>query len=309
MHTRDDAREGTAAGSPYPVLVSLIDLTDPGTIESPTVVVALDSWVDAGSASTTAADRIAEDADVIATFRGDLLFDYRARRPTLEIVDGRPAKLTWPELAVRRGHVGDHDVLVLTGPEPDYRWRELADDVVDLAKQLGVVEWISLGAIPAAVPHTRPVPVLGTESRPGLLLGGVEAGPAGILRVPSAAISVFDLAVAGSGIPALGYYAQVPHYVSGPYPGAAVELLRAVGRHLGQEVALGSLAEEALQLRSRLDAAAAIDDDTRNYVERLEAMADEARLPSGDELISDIERFLRDRGGTGGPGGGGNRPN
>ena len=289
----------------------LVHLLDPGSLDSPTVVVALDSWVDAGSASTTAADRIADDATIIATFEGDLLFDYRARRPTLEIVDGRPAKLTWPELAVRRARVGGRDVLVISGPEPDYRWRELADDVVELAKHVGAVEWISLGAIPAAVPHTRPVPVLGTQSRPGLLLGDVRPGPAGILRVPSAAISVLDLAVAGSGIPALGYYAQVPHYVSGPYPAAAVELLRAVGRHLGEDVALGSLAEEALQLRSRLDAAAAIDDDTRNYVERLEAMVDESRLPTGDELISDIERFLRDRGGTGGTGGAGgsNRPN
>ena len=254
----------------------LVHLLDPGSLDSPTVVVALDSWVDAGSASTTAADRIADDATVVATFEGDLLFDYRARRPTLEIVDGRPAKLTWPELAVRRARVGGRDVLVISGPEPDYRWRELADDVVELAKHVGVVEWISLGAIPAAVPHTRPVPVLGTESRRGLLLGDVRPGPAGTLRVPSAAISVLDLAVAGSGIPALG-----------------------------------SLAEEALQLRSRLDAAAAVDDDTRNYVERLEAMVDESRLPTGDELISDIERFLRDRGGTGGTGGAGgsNRPN
>ena len=280
--------------------MSLFSLTDPGNLIEPIAVVAFDGWVDAGSAATAAAARLAEGSDVIATFQGDLLFDYRARRPTLEIVDGRPSLLSWPELTMRRARIAERDLLIVAGPEPDYRWRELATDMVDLAGRLGVVEWISLGAIPAAVPHTRPIPVMGTESVPGLLRGGVQPGPAGVLRVPSAASSVIDHAVAAAGIAALGYYAQVPHYVSGPYPPAAVALLRAVGRHLDTEIDSGSLDDEARQLRTSLDAAAALDDQTRTYVERLEAMVDEARLPSGDELISDIERFLRDRG-TGRP--------
>lgn len=276
--------------------MTLFRLSDPGDLIDPIAVAAFDGWVDAGSAATAAAARLAEGSDVIATFEGDLLFDYRARRPTLEIVDGRPSLLTWPELTLRQVRIAERDLLVLAGPEPDYRWRELASDMVDLAHRLGVVEWISLGAIPAAVPHTRPIPVMGTESSPGSLRGGVQPGPAGVLRVPSAASSVIDHAIATSGITAVGYYAQVPHYVSGPYPPAAVALLRAVGRHLDTDVAVGSLEDEARQLRSSLDAAAALDEQTRTYVERLEAMVDEARLPSGDELISDIERFLRDRG-------------
>jgi hypothetical protein len=280
--------------------VTLFSLTDPGNLIEPIAVVAFDGWVDAGSAATAAAARLAEGSDVIATFQGDLLFDYRARRPTLEIVDGRPSLLSWPELTMRRARIAERDLLIVAGPEPDYRWRELATDMVDLAGRLGVVEWISLGAIPAAVPHTRPIPVMGTESVPGLLRGGVQPGPAGVLRVPSAASSVIDHALAAAGVAALGYYAQVPHYVSGPYPPAAVALMRAVGRHLDTEIDSGSLDDEARQLRTSLDAAAALDDQTRTYVERLEAMVDEARLPSGDELISDIERFLRDRG-TGRP--------
>ncbi len=276
--------------------MTLLDLSDPGDLIEPIAVVAFDGWVDAGSASTVAAAQLAEGSEVIATFQGDLLFDYRARRPTLEIVDGRPSLLTWPELSMRRARIAERDVLILAGPEPDYRWRELAAGVVELAHRLGVVEWISLGAIPAAVPHTRPIPVMGTESSPGLLRGSVQPGPAGVLRVPSAASSVIDHAMSASGIAALGYYAQVPHYVSGPYPPAAVALLRAVGRHLDAEIDSGSLEEEARQLRTSLDTAAALDEQTRTYVERLEAMVDEARLPSGDELISDIERFLRDRG-------------
>ncbi|MFL5756546.1 MAG: PAC2 family protein [Chloroflexota bacterium] len=275
----------------------LIEVKPSLDLFAPALVAAFDGWVDAGSAATAALAQVAEGADTVATFDADSIFDYRARRPTLDIVDGRLSELSWPELAIRRVRAGGRDLLVMAGPEPDYRWRELADDVVRLAAELHVVEWISLGAIPAAVPHTRPVPILGTASRPGLLKGNVQAGPAGTLRVPAAAISVLEMTVGATGIPAVGYFAQVPHYVTGPYPGAAVELLAALGRHIGVELAPGSLVGEARQLRTRLDAAAAVDESTRSYVERLETMVDESRLPSGDELISEIERFLRDRGG------------
>ena len=127
-------------------------------------------------------------------------------------------------------------------------------------------------------------------------------GPAGILRVPSALVSALEFEVcASAGIPALGYFAQVPHYISGPYPAASVALLETLGQHLGVRLPTGELAEEAQQLRTRLDAAAAIEETTRTYVERLEAMADEQRLPAGDDLIADIERFLREGGGESTP--------
>ena len=279
--------------------VSLYRLTDPGDLVAPTLVAAFDGWIDAGSASTSAADQIAIGGTVVATFDGDLLFDYRARRPTLEIADGRLSELTWPELSIRRTRIGERDILVLSGAEPDFRWHEFTDAVIDLTRSLGVVEWISLGAIPAAVPHTRPVPIIGTASGPGLLRGDVHAGPDGLLRVPAAALSVLEMAMARTDIAAVGYFAQVPHYVSGEYALAALALLHAVERHLDIEIPAGALDGEARQLRSRLDTAAALEETTRTYVERLEAMVDEERLPAGDELISDIERFLRDRGGEG----------
>jgi hypothetical protein len=146
------------------------------------------------------------------------------------------------------------------------------------------------------VPHTRPVPILGTESSPGLLRGDVAPGPRGRLRVPAAALSVLEMAIAEAGIPALGYFAQIPHYVSGEYAPAAVALLEALTRHLDVRVEAVSLRTEAEQLRTRLDTATSLDEKTRTYVERLEGMVDEERLPAGDELISEIERFLRERG-------------
>ena len=276
--------------------MSLYHLDDPGDLVAPTLIAAFDGWVDAGSAATTALSQLVDDAPILATFDADRIFDYRARRPPLEIVDGRLDELTWPTLEVRRTRAGDRDLLVLVGPEPDYRWRELVSDVLDLAARLGVGQWISLGAIPAAVPHTRPVPILGTESTPGLLRAEVQAGPAGILRVPSALVSALEFEVARAGVPALGYFAQVPHYISGPYAPASLALLETLGRHLGVDLPSGDLADEANQLRTRLDTATSLEETTRTYVERLEAMVDEQRLPAGDDLIADIERFLRDRG-------------
>ncbi|HYK94244.1 MAG TPA: PAC2 family protein [Candidatus Dormibacteraeota bacterium] len=274
-------------------------------LTEPTVVVALDGWVDAGSAATNAAATLAEGGRIIASFDADEIFDYRARRPTLQIVHGKPRSLDWPELNLRATRIAGRDVLVLTGAEPDYRWHELSSDIVALAQKLGVAQWISLGAIPAAVPHTRPVPILGTESRAGLLKGGTLPGPEGVLRVPAAAISIFDISVAKAGIAAVGYFAQIPHYVSGPYPEASIELLRALGKHLDVALDMANLPEEARLMRVRLDAAAAREETTKTYVERLETLVDEARLPSGDDLISEIERFLREGGNQGGSG----RPN
>ena len=294
-----DAAPGTTGRLvAYPSRVSLYTLDDTHELIAPVLIAAFDGWVDAGSAATTALGILADAGTTVATFDADRLFDYRARRPPLEIVDGRLTELTWHELVLRRTRLEERDVLILVGPEPDYRWRAFTADVIGLAARLGVVEWISLGAIPAAVPHTRPVPILGTEASPGLLRGEIVAGPAGTLRVPSAIVSAIEIEIAASGIPALGYFAQVPHYVSGPYATAAVALLRTLGHHLGVSIAAGELAGEARELRARLDTATGLDETTRTYVERLETMYDEQRLPSGDDLISDIERFLRDQGGA-----------
>ena len=284
--------------------MSLYHIDDESKLDSPIVVAAFDGWVDGGRAGTLAADQLAEGAHAVATFDADAIYDYRARRPVLDIVNGKLMDLEWPELRLVGTRIGDRDLLVLTGAEPDYRWRQLSADVVKLTKQLGVVTWVSLGAIPATVPHTRPVPILGTASSAGLLPENVPQGPEGRLRVPSALVSVLELAVSQAGIPSVGFFAQVPHYASGAFPTAAVELLGRLGNFLGTDIPLGDLPKRALETRALLDAAVSAEERTRTYVERLEAMADEARLPAGDELIADIERFLRDGGGDGESGGG-----
>ena len=237
---------------------------------------------------------------VVATFDADRLFDYRARRPTLEIVDGRLTELTWPELVLRRTRVGERDLLVLAGPEPDYRWQAFAAAVIELAHRLGVVEWISLGAIPAAVPHTRAVPILGTSRSPACCAATSSPGRPGRCACPAAAIACSRSRSPRRASRRSATSPRCPHYVSGPYPAASLALLEALGRHLGVDLPTGELAEEARQLRTRLDTATALEETTRTYVERLESMVDEQRLPSGDDLIAEIERFLRE-GGRGAP--------
>jgi len=283
--------------------MALARVTEPAEpLIAPAIVAAFDGWVDAAGASTAAAERIAGAGATLATFDPDLLYDYRSRRPVLDIVDGTLTELTWPELGIRHTRGGGRDLLVFTGPEPDFRWREIAQEVLELALRLGVVEWVSLGAIPAGVPHTRPVPILATASKPGLLHGDERQGPDGLLRVPSAALNAIEMAFLESGIPTVGFYAQVPHYVGGSFPAATIALLEHAGRHLGVTVALGDLPDEAAATKARIDAAVESDEESRAYVTRLEAMAGEEGLPSGDELASEIERFLRGQAGETGPG-------
>jgi hypothetical protein len=289
-------RERAASAADYAGRVSLYRLADLPPLTAPVLIAAFDGWIDAAGASSAAADHLAANGAQAATFDGDVLYDYRARRPVLDIVDGTLTQVSWPELLLRRSRLGERDVLVLSGPEPDYRWRELADAVAEIAARVGVTEWVSLGAIPAAVPHTRPVPILATASRPGLLPEGLQQGPQGLLRVPSAALSVLELTVTGGGVPAVGLYAQVPHYVGGPYPAATVALLENLERHLGVPVPLGSLPEAAATQRATLDQAVAEDEDATAYLARLESLLGDERIPSGEEIASEIERFLRESG-------------
>jgi hypothetical protein len=277
--------------------MSLYRLQDPfPMLNAPVLLAAFDGWIDAAGAATACANHMAEGGRVVASFDVDSLNDYRARRPVLDVVDGVLARMQWPDIVLRHVEIGGRDILVLVGPEPDYKWKQLGDDVVELARRLGVVEWISLGAIPAAVPHTRPVPVLATASTEASLRDGEQQGPGGILRVPAAALSAVEMTVAAAGIPAVGYYAQVPHYIgAAAFAPATLALLQHLERRLGVTIPLGTLGDDAVAQRQRLDAAIAEDDDSREYLARLETLASEERMPSGDEIASEIERYLKEQ--------------
>ena len=258
------------------------------------LVASFDGWVDAAEAASRAVGQLADDAPVVATFDPDAVFDYRSRRPVLDVQDGRLTELQWPELAIRYARVDRRDVLIFSGAEPDLRWQELATDAVELVRRLNVSEWVSLGAVPGAVAHTRPVPVMATASQAGLL--DEPAGPEGLLRVPSAALSVLEMAVTEAGTPAVGFYAQVPPYASIGYAAASIALVQRLSRHLSIAIDVESLLAEEREQHARYDAAVAGDAMLRETVSRLESAAGDVeseQLPSGDDLAREIERFLR----------------
>ena len=275
-------------------------LIEPRDLRAPALIMAFDAWVDSGAAATGAANHVARGGETIASFDTDALLDYRARRPILDVVDGQAKSLAWQELDVKLVRADARDLLVLTGPEPDYRWREFASSVLELALRVGAVESVVLGAVPAAVPHTRSVSLLTTAS-PSSLLGPDDRVPEGLLRVPAAALSVVQMHVAEHGIPTIGFFAQVPHYVTSTYTPGVLALVERLARHLGVGFPLGDLVEQAQQQRAQLDAIVAERPEVKSYVEQLESINPPTglgeRLPSGDEIAAEVERFLRGTGG------------
>ena len=271
----------------------IYDLTEEPSLQAPVLITALSGWVDAATAGTTAAAHLSEGGRQIATFDGDALFDYRSQRPILDIVDGIMKKTVWPEVVVRHAEVGDRDLLVLAGMEPDLAWRAFSEGVADLARRLGVVQLLTLGSVPGPVPHTLPPPILTTASDKDLLVGD-ERPPDGLLRVPAAAVSIVDQYVAGAGIPSVGFFVQVPHYVTGTYPSGVLALVRRVATHLGLELTLDGLEEEAASHRRQLDEIVAGQPEALEHVRALESMQAEQKIVSGEELASEIERYLRD---------------
>ena len=269
-------------------------MTDESIPRQPVLLQALSGWVDAGGAGTDAAAVLAGSGPVVAEFDPDALFDYRSNRPILDFVDGEIRDLQWPAITVHMRDIGARDLLVMTGTEPDMRWREFAESVFELAGRYSVTRLISIGAVPAAVPHTLASPVMMTASNKELLIG--QRVPEGILRVPSAAVSVVDHHFAEHGIETVGFWAQIPHYVSEPYKPAALALLSRVAGHLGLDLDLDEWRADADEQRSRLDEIVSSRPEAKQYIERLETMAS-SEFGLGDQIANEVERFLRDVGG------------
>lgn len=270
----------------------MYQLLDHAELTAPALIAAFDGWVSAGAAGTATADHIADGGDVIALFESDDLFDYRVNRPSLEFVDGIATEIGWPEVVMRHRNLDGRDLLVLTGPEPNWKWKAFAAQVADLAGELGVVQHVSLGGIPWAAPHTRPTIVVTTSSRPDLL-GDDANHPQGELRVPASVVSAVAHALADRGIPTVGLWARVPHYVGGVYHPAVVTLVERLSRHLGVKIPLGSLVDDAQDQRRSLDEAVDEQEGITDVVTRLEELYDaQGEVASGEEIAAEIERFL-----------------
>jgi len=273
----------------------MYELHETADMTAPVLVVAFEGWVGAGSVGITAAGHIADDGPVIASFPPDLLFDFRVSRPTATFMEGTLEELSWPAVTVRHRSIGGRDLLVLSGPEPNWHWQGFAIAVADLAATLGVVEQISLGGIPWAAPHTRPTVVVTTASRPDLI-GDDANAPEGELQVPAAISLAIESYLTAQGIPAVGFWARVPHYVRGIYHPGVVSLVERVSRHTGVDIPLGSLVDNASAQRRQLAAAMEARPEARTMVERYEQAAEaQGQLASGQDIADEIERFLKDQ--------------
>jgi hypothetical protein len=279
--------------------MALYTVTRAVEAERPVMISALMGWVDAASVATDAAKHIAGTGAVVASFDGDELFDYRSNRPILDIVDGAMADVTWPEITVRESTLGGRDVLVMTGTEPDMRWRAFSGSVVELAKRFNVGLHVTLGSVPAAVPHTRATPLLTTASREGLIADTTNLPPT--MRVPSAAISIVDRELGRAGMDTVGFFAQVPHYVAGPYHDGILTLVGRVASQVGAEVSLDDLRQLALTERAQLDEIVGARPDAKEHVARLEAATEQENIPSGDELAEEFQRYFSQQDPGGGP--------
>ena len=256
---------------------------------APALLVAFNDWVNAGEAASTAAAHIAKGGEVVARFDPDALFDYRDHRPVLDIENGRPSKFDWPAVTLTRRGLPEREVFLLTGAEPDFRWKEFGDAVLELALRIGIIEHVSMGSIPAAVPHTAATPVMTTTSKDD------ETGePEGLLRVPAACVSAVEWTMAQNGIPAVGFWAQVPHYAS-PYAAGAIALIRRIETHLTVTIGAGELEDEVVKQRSAMQEILESNPEAQAYLERLQSMAGEPDAADGENLAEEVERFLRNR--------------
>lgn len=285
------------------MMSSLYELHAHCSLESPVLLLATESWVDAGLGAQAAIAHILDTipTDVLATFSSDELIDFRSRRPIVRISDGVVDRLSWPKIQLRVGQdTAGSSVLVLLGPEPDMAWHAFVRAVVGLATQLGVRLVVGLGAYAAPVPHTRPISLMAIATVAELAARvGVVAGTA---EMPAGIQTALQEGFAAADIPAIGVWARVPHYLAAlPYPAASAALVDALAAVAGLELDAGPLHAAAGSMLNQIDEIIANSEEYRALVRDLEdafdsgvtTPSDFSDLPSGEELAAELERFLR----------------
>ena len=279
------------------------------TLVDPVMIAAFEGWNDAGEAASTALEHLelTWDATPLASIDPEDYYDFQVTRPHVKLADGVTRRIEWQttRLSVAQIPGTERHVVLVNGIEPNLRWRSFCAELLGYVERLGVTKVITLGALLTDTPHTRPTPVSGTS---------YDAVSASELRVeptsyqgPTGIVGVFQNACVEAGIPAVSFWASVPHYVSqARVPKAAVALLHRIEEVLDVEVPLGALPEQAEEWERTVSEMAEADDEVREYVRQLEEQAeasaddDDLSKASGDEIAADFERYLRRRGQGGG---------
>jgi predicted ATP-grasp superfamily ATP-dependent carboligase len=272
------------------------------SLERPTLIAAFRGWNDGGQGASLAAGYLAKlwGAERFAEIDPENFFDFQATRPHVSLEEGVTRRIDWPATVFYHARPPglEHDVVLLLGIEPNLRWQTFTDLIVDFTKEVGTEIVVTLGALLADVPHTRPCPVTGSASDPQLVERlGLSAsryeGPTGV-------VGVLHDACRRSQIPSVSLWAAVPHYVSlTPSPRAALALCEGLEDLLGIQIETDELDEAAAAYADQVSEAVSSDPETAAYVEELEnradTLAEEEDLPSGEALAAELTRFLRDR--------------
>jgi hypothetical protein len=285
-----------------------INIEWPPELERPILIAAFTGWNDAAEAASLALSTLggAGEAKQFGSFDGEEFFDYQTIRPQIKLIEGVTRTVEWPEnilSAMEAGveALGGRSAVLLSGPEPNFRWQAFSQAVVDLARELDVQLVVTLGALLADVPHSRPVSVSANAQDPSLVENlGLSAsryeGPTGIT-------GVLHRYCAEKGLPAVSFWASVPHYLpSVPSAPAALALLRNLSKLVGGSFDAAQLERTSEDYQRQVSAAVAQDSDLASYVRMLEERYDTqtaqgtSNLPSGDELARELERFLREKG-------------
>ena len=279
-------------------------------LTEPVLVVVLSGWIDAGGAARAALDAIAEEAETlpIVEFDDDVYVDYRARRPIMELREGLNTVLQWERITLAAGRDSTgRDLLLLSGPEPDMAWHRFTRVVGELATELGVRQMAHLGAYPFAVPHTRPARLSVTSPSQDVLARVPFLRSS--IDVPAGVAASLERELHERGVPTIGIWAQVPHYVASmSYPAASAALLDGLREATGVVIDAAALRADVVRQGRRLDHLVAGNDEHTRMIGQLEQLYDAGddahgsgaggpsiELLSGDELAAELEQFLRDQ--------------
>ena len=278
---------------------------DPPQLRSPVLVAAFAGWNDAASAATTALEAMAIslEAEAVAEIDPEEFYDFQVTRPTIRMAEGEAREVDWPANTIFTAEVpsAERDLVLVSGVEPNLKWRSFAGAVIEVAERLDVEMVVTLGALLADVPHTRPVPITGLASDPELverlsLSRSSYEGPTGIVGI------VHD-ACRRRGLTSASLWAAVPHYVAAvPNPKAALALLRRLEGFTGVAIEASELEDAVSRFETQVDRAVAANPEIEELVRRLESERAEEEdaigledMPSGDAIAQDFQRFLRQR--------------
>jgi proteasome assembly chaperone (PAC2) family protein len=273
------------------------------TLHQPVLVAAFEGWNDGGDAATFAARFLAErwDAEPFATIDPEEFFDFTSTRPHVQLDDDGLREIVWPTTTFSSASIpdADLDVIFVVGSEPQLKWRTFCDEIVQIANEYEARLVVTLGALLAEVPHTRPVSVVGTAYDGALVrqLGLTQSAYQG----PTGIIGVLHDAFRHATVPSASLWAAVPTYVpNAPSPKAALALVERIAELLAIPMVTTDLEIASASYERQIDELVADDDDTAAYVARLEEATDE--MPDDEDahgdLIAEVERFLREHPGN-----------